>query len=111
VIVALLSATSYTRRFAWDLEESFAHIPFPADPDIFADAARIGGEIRALETFARTPAPAYRSARLIGRASGVTLAVPPAARAYVADSGSAGFVPLQEDQSLRLAGLPEAVWQ
>ena len=71
---------------------------------------RIGKEIRVLETFARAPAPPYRSARLTGRASGITLAVP-VARAFVADSATAGFVALQQDQSLRLANLQEPVWQ
>ena len=35
VILALLSATSYTVRFAEDLEDTFPHIPFPADPELF----------------------------------------------------------------------------
>ncbi|GGG40566.1 hypothetical protein GCM10010964_30220 [Caldovatus sediminis] len=109
-ITALLSATSYTRRFAWDLEEAFAHIPFPAEADAFAEAARLGAAIREVETFARAPGTAFRSARLLGRASGVTLAVPPIARAFLDAGDGTGFVPLQEDQSLRLARLPERVW-
>jgi hypothetical protein len=109
-IIALLSATSYTSRFAWDLEEAFAHVPFPTVRAVFEDAARIGGEIRALETFARDPAPNHRSARLTGRATGVILAVPPTARAFFADGRGAGHVPLQEDQSLRLTNVPERVW-
>ena len=110
-IAALLSASSYTRRFAWDLEESFAQVPFPVDVNVFAEAARIGADIRAVETFAREPGQAYRSARLTGRATGVTLSVPAMARAFLSDSSGACFVPLQEDQSLRLAGVPERVWQ
>lgn len=31
-ILALLSASSYTTRFAFDLEDDFPHVPFPADP-------------------------------------------------------------------------------
>jgi predicted helicase len=110
-IAGLLSASSYTRRFAWDLEETFAHIPFPAEADVFLEAARIGAEIRMLETFAREPASRYRSARLAGRATGVTLAVPPIGRAFLEDGRGAGTVALQDDQSLRISNLPERVWQ
>lgn len=110
-IVVLLSAKSYTRRFAWDLEETFAHIPFPAQADVFADAVRIGSEIRLLETFAREPAADFRKARMAGHATGVTLAVPPVGRAFLADGRGSGAVALQEDQSLRLVGVPEPVWR
>ena len=58
-ILCLLSATSYTRRFAEDLEDVFPHIPFPARHAAFKDAVRIGGEIRAIETLARSPGEAY----------------------------------------------------
>ncbi|WP_439577472.1 type ISP restriction/modification enzyme [Elioraea sp.] len=109
-VTTLLSATSYTRRFAWDLEEAFPHIPFPADPAVFEDAARIGAEIAALETFARQPAEAFRTARLAGRATGVTLWVPPIGQAFRADGSGSGAIPLQEDGSLRLAGVPERVF-
>lgn len=109
-IAALLSATSYTRRFAWDLEESFAHVPFPANADVFADAVRIGAEIRAVETFAREPAAAYRSPRLTGKATELTLAVPNS-DAFHSDGTGRGFVPLLADQSLRLGNLPERVWE
>jgi hypothetical protein len=86
-------------------------VPFPTSGAVFAEAARIGGQIRALETFARDPAPEYHSARLIGRATGVTLAVPRLAGAFLDAGTGAGFVALQEDQSLRIAGLPCKVWQ
>ncbi|MDQ3143522.1 MAG: hypothetical protein M3Q57_01400, partial [Pseudomonadota bacterium] len=49
-ILALLSATSYTRRFAEDLEDVFPHIPFPADHAVLMRAITIGGEIRTVET-------------------------------------------------------------
>lgn len=110
-IAALLSATSYTRRHAPDLEASFARIPFPAAPGRFAEAARIGAEIRAVETFARAPAPAFRSARLLGQATGAALAVPALERAFIAEAAALGFVPLCDDQSLRLAGVPAPVWR
>ncbi len=114
-ILALLSAPGYTRRFPRDLEDSFPHIPFPADPGVFQTAARIGSEIRALQSFSRPPAEAFRRARLLGRASGVTLWVPPSGRAFLAtsagdNSAAGGFIPLQEDQSLRLSGVSEAAF-
>jgi hypothetical protein len=109
-ITGLLSATSYTRRFAWDLEEAFPHIPFPADPAVFEEAVRIGAEIAALETFARQPAEPFRTARLAGRASGVTLWVPPIGQAFRADESGSGAIPLQQDGSLRLAGVPKRVF-
>jgi hypothetical protein len=59
-ILCLLSATSYTLRFAEDLEDVFPHVPFPAQHDTFVEATRIGREIRAVETFARPPGEAYR---------------------------------------------------
>ena len=55
-ILCLLSATSYTHRFAEDLEDAFPHIPFPADPALFARAVAVGREIRGLEAFARVQA-------------------------------------------------------
>jgi hypothetical protein len=58
-ILALLSATSYTLRFAEDLEDVFPHVPFPSDHALFLPAAELGREIRAIETFARSPRPAF----------------------------------------------------
>ncbi|MFN4040667.1 MAG: type ISP restriction/modification enzyme [Brevundimonas sp.] len=58
-ILALLSATSYTTRFAEDLEDVFPHIPFPANRAVFDAAASVGAEIRAVQTFARPPAEAF----------------------------------------------------
>ncbi len=63
-ILCLLSAASYTRRFAGDLEDVFPHIPFPAQFTVFSDAVRIGREIRLVETFARAPADTYQSPSL-----------------------------------------------
>ncbi|MFM9853384.1 MAG: type ISP restriction/modification enzyme [Sphingomonadaceae bacterium] len=59
-ILCLLSATSYTHRFAEDLEDVFPHIPFPATHEVFQRAAAIGREIRGLESFGRTTAAAFR---------------------------------------------------
>ena len=77
-ILCLLSARSYTRRFAEDLEDVFPHVPFPARHAAFEDAVRIGREIRAVETFAREPREAYRRpgfARVVTRPSGAVAAV------------------------------------
>lgn len=110
-IACLLSATSYTRRFAWDLEETFAHVPFPADPTVFTEAARIGAEIRAVECHERAPEQSFRNARLVGRASGVLLEVPRRPLdAFREDGSGTGFVLLQEDQSLRMAGVSRRAW-
>ncbi len=107
-IAALLSATSYTRRFAWDIEESFAHVPFPAAHADFAEAASIGAQIRALETFLRKPADTHRTATMEGRATGLTLDSP---GPFQKDGRGGGSIGLQENQSLRLVGVPVRVWE
>ena len=74
-ILCLLSAQSYTRRFAEDLEDTFPHIPFPAVPAVFARAVAIGREIRALEAFQREPAEDFRSrdfCRIVGQPDATT---------------------------------------
>ena len=109
-ILALLSATSYTTRFAFDLEDDFPHVPFPADHGAFLDAARIGARIRALQGLGAAPGPAFRSARLAGRASGPALDVPAPRQAFVADGG-AGTVALLPDRSLHMERVPERVWR
>ena len=109
-ILALLSATSYTTRFAHDLEDDFPHVPFPANPETFQEAARIGARIRALQTFAEPPAEEFRRARLVGQASGPVLDVPTPQRAFAGD-GEAGHVALLSDQSLRIANVSERIWQ
>jgi len=58
-ILALLSATSYTLRFAEDLEDVFPHAAVPSDHALFLEAAALGGEIRAVETFTRPPDAAF----------------------------------------------------
>lgn len=58
-ILALLSATSYTLRFAEDLEDVFPHVPFPADRKLFERAAAIGAAIREVQTFGRAPDPTF----------------------------------------------------
>jgi len=102
-ILCLLSAVSYTRRFAEDLEDVFPHIPFPARHAVFEDAARIGREIRAVETFARQPGETYRRpgfARVLTQPRGAV------ARVEYAD----GAITLCGDGTGRITGIPEAVW-
>ena len=102
-ILCLLSATSYTLRFAEDLEDVFPHIPFPAQHALFEDAVRVGREIRMVETFARPPGAAYRRPNFVRMATqprGVLAAV------EYAD----GSVTLCSDGTGRITGLPQSVW-
>lgn len=103
-VLALLSASSYTVRFAEDLEDTFPHIPFPADPALFKEAARIGREIRELETFAREPASEFRPkdfCRLRSEPVGpVDL-----------HEGEGGTWYFCADETGRFDGLPPRVWQ
>lgn len=102
-ILCLLSATSYTLRFAEDLEDVFPHVPFPAQPSVFYEAVRIGRDIRAVETFDRPAANALIGpdfVRLVTEPRGVVAPVD------FAD----GSITLCEDGSGRITGLPEQVW-
>lgn len=103
-ILCLLSATSYTRRFAADLEDVFPHVPFPATCAVFMDAVRVGREIRAVETFAREPAGEFRPATLARQANALTEAS--VAPVTYAD----GAITLAADGSGRLTGIPQNVW-
>lgn len=109
-VLALLSASSYTTRFAHDLEDGFPRIPFPADPAVFRAAAALGSRIRAVQTFAEPPAERFRRARLVGRASAARLRVPAPGRAFAAD-GEAGAIALLPDGSLRAAGVSRRAWE
>lgn len=103
VILCLLSARSYTLRFAEDLEDVFSHVPFPARLAVFEDAVRIGREIRAVETFARQPREAYRRpgfARVVTEPRGVVASV----------DYTEGSITLCADGTGRITGIPEAVW-
>jgi hypothetical protein len=61
-MLALLSASSYTTRFAFDLEDDFPRVPFPPDPEVFGEAARLGARIRDLEGLGPAPGAGFRSA-------------------------------------------------
>jgi hypothetical protein len=102
-ILCLLSATSYSLRFAEDLEDVFPHVPFPAALPVFQEAVRIGREIRAVETFARGPADVHLRpdfVRVATQPRGVLAAVD-----YVD-----GSITLCEDGSGRTTGLPLSIW-
>ena len=102
-ILALLSATSYTILHAEDLEDVFPHIPFPATHAVFERAVEIGLEIRAVESFARKPAAAYRPkafCRIAREPTGPVVAV----------TYRDGAISLCEDESGLITGIPQAVW-
>jgi hypothetical protein len=101
VILCLLSGRSYTTRFAEDLEDTFPHIPFPAARTLFDEAAALGAEIRAVETFARLP----REDRKLARAE--TAPTGPLAPVEWKD----GEIRLCADGSGRVSHLPANVWQ
>jgi hypothetical protein len=102
-ILCLLSAASYTRRFAEDLEDVFPHVPFPAGHAIFQDAARIGREVRAVEVFARPPDEAFRRPHFVR-----VVTEPRGALATVEYDD--GAITLCADGTGEITGLPQAVW-
>jgi hypothetical protein len=101
-MLCLLSAKSYTTRFAEDLEDVFPHVPFPAQPAVFVEAARLGAEIRAVETFARPP----RTELTKGLARAETTPKGPLAPVEWDD----GEIVLCADGSGRLSNIPQQVW-
>lgn len=106
-ILALLSASSYTLRFAEDLEDVFPHVPFPAKRALFDEAAAIGKQIREVEAFARPPDPKFLTAQI------ARVETPP--HGPLADIGPGswdeGELILCENGSGRISGIPAAVWQ
>lgn len=101
-ILCMLSARSYTTRFAEDLEDVFPHVPFPASPDVFREAANIGAEIRAVETFGRPP-----NQRFAHVARAETAPIGPLASVERLEDG--GFS-LSADRSGRISNVPQEVW-
>lgn len=104
-ILCLLSARSYTLRFAEDLEDVFPHVPFPADYETFMRAALLGADIQAVQTFARPPiglaAPAF-----------VRLATAPAPGAALrAGEPDGPRLTLCADGSGQVDGLPAELWK
>ena len=110
VILALLSASTYTTRFSHDLEDGFPHIPFPSDSAVFMAAAELGARIRSIQTFDAVPAQVFRRARLVGLAPGRRLDVPAPRRTFIGEGGT-GTLALVADQSLRVAGVSENAWR
>jgi Type ISP C-terminal specificity domain len=102
-ILALLSATSYTLRYAEDLEDVFPHVPFPNDHRLFLEAAALGREIRAVETFARPP-----GANFLARA--VARVETEATEALHASDWSEGEIFLCANRTGRISGISAAVW-
>jgi hypothetical protein len=104
-ILCLLSADSYTLRFAEDLEDVFPHIPFPADHGVFVRATQLGAQIREIEAFVRIPAaladPAF-----------VQLATPPTVGATLqAVEPDGAMLILCVDGSGEVTGLPANLWE
>lgn len=102
-MLALLSASSYTLRFAEDLEDVFPHVPFPASRELFEQAATIGAAIREVETFARPPDPALLPETL---ARLDTTPTGPLAASDIVD----GELRLCADGSGLVTGIPKRVW-
>lgn len=109
VIVALLSAPSYTRRFASDLEDAFPHVPLPADRDIFEQAAEVGARIRRLQTSDSQPEQHFWTARLEGSPKDRTLAVSKIGSAFLDQGNGLGTIRL--NGTLRLERVPVRVWE
>jgi hypothetical protein len=106
-ILGLLSATSYTLRFAEDLEDTFPHVPFPADKALFDQAAAIGQLIREVETFARPPEPQFLTsaiARIETTPHGPLAEIGP-------EDWHEGDLLLCENGSGKVSGIPRAVWE
>lgn len=102
-ILCLLSAATYSLRFAEDLEDVFPHVPFPGQPEFFREAVRLGREIRAVETFAREPGEAYRGAGFVRVET-----EPRGSVAKVELDG--GEITLCGDGTGRIVGISQAVW-
>lgn len=103
-ILALLSAKSYTLRFAEDLEDVFPHVPFPSDQALFLEAAALGREIRAVETFARPPRAEFLNRTVARVESEVT-------ETLHAGDWSEGEIFLCANRTGRVSGISAAVWE
>jgi hypothetical protein len=106
-ILGLLSATSYTLRFAEDLEDVFPHVPFPASKAVFDRAAAVGRSIREVETFARPPGGTFLTnaiARIETTPRGRLAAIGPR-------DWDQGELILCDDDTGKVSGIPLAVWE
>lgn len=102
-MLCLLSSRSYALRFAEDLEDVFPHVPFPSQLQSFREAVRLGGEIRAVETFERAPGAAYRPRGF------VRVATEPRATIATVEYVDGGIT-LCADGTGRITGLPQPIW-
>ena len=104
-ILCMLSARSYTLRFAEDIEDVFPHVPFPAQHETFVRAARLGADIQAVQTFARPPVgladPAFVHLITAPRPGAVLRAAEP----------DGPRLTLCADGSGQVDGLPVALWR
>ena len=108
-VLALLSASGYTTRFAWDLEDALPHIPFPAEAGLFRRTAEVGARIRTLQTFAADPAERFFRGRIEGRVAGPILDVPTPRRVFTRQ-GDEGTLVLTAAGDMRVAGISVRVW-
>lgn len=105
-ILCLLSARSYTLRFAEDLEDVFPHVPFPADHAVFERAATLGARIRATQAIDIATQPAA-----LADAGFVRLLTVPTPGASLAASQPEGpTLTLCADGSGVVEGLPPRLW-
>jgi len=105
-ILCLLSAESYSLRFAEDLEDVFPHVPFPADHAIFVRAARLGTSLRRVQTFDPAHPPARNADPTF-----VRLVTAPTPGTGLAPSDPEGDrLTLCADGSGQVEGLPNALW-
>ena len=105
-VLCLLSAHTYTLRFAEDLEDVFPHVPFPADHAVFAALAALGAVIRAAQTFDAAHAPgAAADPAFVRLATAPTRDTVLKAAQPLRDS-----LTLCADGSGRVEGLPPALW-
>ncbi len=102
-MLALLSATSYTLRFAEDLEDVFPHVPLPTAHALFLAASELGREIRAVETFARPPGPNFLT-RAFARVE------TEATETLHASEWTDGELFLCANRTGRVSGISAAIW-
>jgi hypothetical protein len=92
------------------LEDSFPHIPFPADLSLFRRTVEVGARIRLLQTFAADPDERFFRGRIKGRVAGPVLDVPPPKKAFTRQ-GDEGALVLTAAGDMRVAGVPVRVWE
>ncbi|WP_300908409.1 type ISP restriction/modification enzyme [Corynebacterium stationis] len=93
-VVGLLGTSAYTERFADELAESVAHVPFTADTDLFAEVVDFGRSIIFEQTWGERGATLNQFGQPVGQRfkGAATIAVPnpendyPESWSYDADS-------------------------